>query len=188
MYESERKSAISKPNLGTVVEQSESNGEETLSEESDEETDEEKADNKDYDVVRFSRRKEKEERFDCESIISTYSTLYNHPALIKETSDKIKLSKKTGLPLGVFAEKPKTAKEMDRIDHKITRLLPEVPKRSKEETKEEKKARKQAVKEHRRERRVEKKINKQAFKEEKKNQSNQIKSSVENANIVKLPL
>ena len=97
------------------------------------------------------------------------------------------MSKKSGLPLGVFSEKQKSLKEMDRIDHKITRILPEVPKRTKEETKEEKKARKQAVKEHRRERRVEKKINKLAFKDEKKCQANQIKSAMDNSNIVHLP-
>ena len=176
-YQPEKKSA--RPNLGVLVE--ENSGAESNEEE--EETD----DNNNYEIVHFCKKKEKEERFDCESIISTYSNLYNHPAIISERSEKIQLSKKSGLPLGVFSEKQKSLKEMDRIDHKITRILPEVPKRTKEETKEEKKARKQAVKEHRRERRVEKKINKLAFKDEKKCQANQIKSAMDNSNIVHLP-
>jgi len=74
---------------------------------------------------------------------------------------------------------------MDIIEHKICRILPEVPERKKDETKEEKKARKQLVKEHRRERRVEKKINKQMFKQEEKIQMTQMASQ---ANQIKLPL
>lgn len=191
LYVPEPRTAKSK--LGVLVEQNESDGDsnaEDLDEnETDEDSENENDNNKDFDVVKFCRKKDKEERFDCESIISTYSTLYNHPSIISEKSEKaIQLSKKTGLPLGVFAEKPKTLKEMDKIDHKITRLLPEVPQRSPTETKEEKKARKLAVKEHRRERRVEKKINKQAFKDEKRNQISQIKNTLDSSNIVKLPL
>lgn len=86
---------------------------------------------------------------------------------------------------GVLGDKPITKKQMDKIEHKITRILPEIPTRSKEETKEERKARKQIVKEHRRERRVEKKINKMAFKREEKIQLCQMANQ---ANQVKLPL
>lgn len=159
-------------------------------EESNDESDHEQSqdeNNNDYDIVHYCHKKDKQDRFDCESIISTYSNLYNHPSVISEKREKIALSKKNGLPLGVFVEKSKTQKELDRIDHKITRILPEVPKRTKDESKEEKKARKQAVKEHRRERRVEKKINKLAFKEEKKTQVSQIKTTMDNSNIIKLP-
>ena len=74
---------------------------------------------------------------------------------------------------------------MDKIEHKITRILPEIPNRSKDETKEERKERKQMVKEHRRERRVEKKINKMAFKYEEKIQICQMSNQ---ANQIKLPL
>ena len=84
-----------------------------------------------------------------------------------------------------MGDKPITKKQMDKIEHRITRILPELPERSKEETKEEKKARKQLVKEHRRERRVEKKINKQAFKREEKIQICQMANQ---ANQIKLPL
>ena len=33
---------------------------------------------------------ENEDNFDCESILTTYSTLYNHPKLIKEPSIKVR--------------------------------------------------------------------------------------------------
>lgn len=140
---------------------------------------------KNYELVKFKTKKEKDDRLDCESILSTYSTLYNHPTTISEKKPAIELSKKSGLPLGVLNEKPITKKQMDKIEHKITRILPEIPTRSKNESKEEKKARKQMVKEHRRERRVEKKINKMAFKQEEKIQISQMANQ---ANQVKLPL
>lgn len=178
-YQTEKVSR--KSELGVLAEEENSDADASSDEQSLDEN------NNKYDIVHFYHKKEKQDRFDCESIISTYSNLYNHPSIISERNEKIKLSKKTGLPMGVLGEKPKTVKELDRIDHKITRILPEIGKRTKDESKEEKKARKQAVKEHRRERRVEKKINKLAFKEEKKSQTNQIKISMDNSNIVKLP-
>lgn len=53
-----------------------------------------------YELVRFNAKKEKDDRFDCESILSTYSTIYNHPQTISEKKPVIELSKKSGLPLG----------------------------------------------------------------------------------------
>ena len=35
---------------------------------------------------------EEEDRFDCESVLTTYSTLYNHPKLIKEPSIKVSIN------------------------------------------------------------------------------------------------
>merc|ERR1712110_119512 len=41
------------------------------------------------------------EQFDCQSILSTYSNLYNHPTVIGDTPKaQITLSKRTGLPVG----------------------------------------------------------------------------------------
>ncbi|RNA16204.1 LTV1 -like protein [Brachionus plicatilis] len=174
-YQTEKVSR--KSELGAVAEEN-SDGESV---------DEQDENNNDFDMVHFCHKKDKQDRFDCESIISTYSNLYNHPSMISERREKIALSKKTGLPLGVLGEKAKTQKELDKIDHRITRILPEVPKRHRDESKEEKKARKQAIKEHRRERRIEKKVNKLAFKEEKKTQACQIKTTMDNSNIVKIP-
>ena len=202
-YQVEKTSRV--PNLDHLSEDNES---ETTEGDSDEETDEESDEDtedddeeskedevkKNYEFVKFGVKKSKEERFDCESIVSTYSNLYHHPAIIKEEKEKkkksneIKLSNKTGLPIGVLPEKPMSKNRMDKIEHKITRILPDLPNRSKEETKEEKRARKQMIKEYKRERRVEKKINKLAFKEEKVRQLTVHANNKDNAVSVKLPL
>lgn len=135
--------------------------EDTLTGSDDDGTDETNADsdgNEGYEFVRFTAKNDRDDRQDCESIISTYSTLYNRPAVIKEQKAEplIKLSAKTGLPLGVLPDKAKSKNQMDKIEHKITRILPEIPDRKRDETKEERKERKKIVKEHRAERRVEK--------------------------------
>lgn len=45
-------------------------------------------------------------KWDCESVLSTYSSAYNHPKLIEEPSrprkSKIVINKKTGVPMNVF--------------------------------------------------------------------------------------
>ena len=128
-------------------EEGDDDDEDTLTEsDGDDDDDDENA----YDVVKVSKRKDKDDRLDCESIVSTYSNLYNRPAVISEkrvaATGQIQLSRKTGLPLGVLEEKPKSQKMLERIDHKIVRVLPQVTPRTPNETKEEKKARKQAVK------------------------------------------
>ena len=130
------------------------------------------------------------DRFDCQSILSTYSTLYNHPKLISERSkkavDPIKISGKTGMPKDVLG-KGLTAGALKRLDRENAMLngadsddefetqtlasrMSQLSFRNKHETIEEKKARKQAMKELKRERRVEKKANRSAFKEEKMRQ------------------
>lgn len=155
----------------------------------DSDSDDSDKEGEDGEVLRYSRKRDRDDRLDCESIISTYSNIYNHPAMIGNEESKIKLSKKTGLPLGVLQEKEKSKREIERIEHNIVRVLPDFPlKRDKNESKDEKKERKQAIKAHRRERRVEKKINKTAFKEEKKSQIAQITSTNNNKSVVKLPL
>jgi protein LTV1 len=166
------------------------------SDEDEEGSQDENNNQKDYELVKFKKKKEKQDRLDCESIISTYSNIYNRPAVISDKEERnkkqaeggIQLSTKTGLPLGVLPEKAKSKNQMDKIEHKITRIIPEMPTRKECETKEEKKARKQAIKEHRRERRVEKKINKLAFKEEKKIQVGQLNSMQDASRTVRLPL
>ncbi|XP_069829863.1 protein LTV1 homolog [Dendropsophus ebraccatus] len=114
------------------------------------------------------------EKWDCESILSTYSNLYNHPQIIKDSpkAKPIKVSAKTGIPLGVLPERKLTAKQVERMEMINGGDLPKVSTqpRSKEETTKERKVRKQAIKEERKERRMEKKANKQAFKMEKRRQ------------------
>ncbi|XP_065055701.1 protein LTV1 homolog [Rhopilema esculentum] len=113
----------------------------------------------------FEKFKEPErEKWDCESIISTYSNLYNHPKLITEPKP-IKLTKKLGIPSDVLKKQYQGNKDEEIHSETICSMNYA---RKKEESKEEKKTRKQAVKEERRNRRIEKKANKDAFKLEQK--------------------
>uniref|UniRef100_A0A4W6G6G6 Protein LTV1 homolog n=1 Tax=Lates calcarifer TaxID=8187 RepID=A0A4W6G6G6_LATCA len=119
-----------------------------------------------------------EEKWDCETIISTYSNIYNRPKVIEEPPKPkpIRVSSKTGIPLDVLPARGLTAKQAERMTMINDSDLPRVSMqpRNKEESKEERKARKQAIKEERKERRVEKKANKMAFKEEKVRQEKQM--------------
>ncbi|XP_075059198.1 protein LTV1 homolog [Mixophyes fleayi] len=114
------------------------------------------------------------EKWDCESILSTYSNLYNHPQIIKDPpkTKTIKVSAKTGIPLGVLPGRGLTAKQAERMERINDGDLPRVSTqpRSKQESTEDRKARKLAIKEERKERRMEKKANKVAFKVEKSRQ------------------
>ncbi|XP_012214437.1 protein LTV1 homolog [Linepithema humile] len=127
------------------------------------------------------------DRWDCESILSTYSNIYNHPKLIPEPSKhpkKIEIDQKTGIPKNVLGNTGKlTAQALAQFD--LENNIPESSQsvaesrrstlsilsiRPKGETSEEKKERKKLLKEYRKERRVERKANIEAFKEEKKRQ------------------
>ncbi|XP_053316853.1 protein LTV1 homolog [Spea bombifrons] len=117
---------------------------------------------------------EPHEKWDCESILSTYSNLYNHPQIIKDPPKQkaIKLSAKTGIPLGVLPSRGPTAKQVERMEMINDVDLPRssTQPRSREESTEERKGRKQAIKQERKERRMEKKANTLAFKVEKSRQ------------------
>uniref|UniRef100_I3MK00 Protein LTV1 homolog n=1 Tax=Ictidomys tridecemlineatus TaxID=43179 RepID=I3MK00_ICTTR len=133
---------------------------------------------------------EAKEKWDCESICSTYSNLYNHPQLIKyqPKPKQIHLSSKTGIPLNVLPKKGLTAKQVERMQMINGSDLPKVSTqpRSKNESKEDKRARKQAIKEERKERRVEKKANKLAFKLEKRRQEKELLNLKKNVEGLKL--
>ncbi|XP_024212752.2 protein LTV1 homolog isoform X1 [Pan troglodytes] len=133
---------------------------------------------------------EAKEKWDCESICSTYSNLYNHPQLIKyqPKPKQIRISSKTGIPLNVLPKKGLTAKQTERIQMINGSDLPKVSTqpRSKNESKEDKRARKQAIKEERKERRVEKKANKLAFKLEKRRQEKELLNLKKNVEGLKL--
>eukprot|EP00095_Tigriopus_kingsejongensis_P011082 maker-scaffold545_size140784-snap-gene-0.20 protein:Tk11082 transcript:maker-scaffold545_size140784-snap-gene-0.20-mRNA-1 annotation:"ltv1 homolog" len=119
------------------------------------------------------------DKWDCESILSTYSNIYHRPKLISEPSKRIVISGKTGMPkdaLGLGLTQG-ALKQLDRdtglLDVETCTLASRVSTlsiRPKHETMEEKRARKKAFQEHKRERRVEKKANQMAFKEEKARQ------------------
>ncbi|KAG7213301.1 hypothetical protein KM043_002600 [Ampulex compressa] len=129
------------------------------------------------------------EKWDCESIISTYSNIYNHPKLISEPKGpgKIKIDPRTGIPKNVLngPEGKLTAKALAQFDRENNIDISNGPKsiaetmkstvsilsvRPKGETPDDRKKRKKALKEYRKERRVERKANTEAFKEEKKRQ------------------
>ncbi|CAH2057016.1 unnamed protein product, partial [Iphiclides podalirius] len=134
---------------------------------------------------------EPKERWDCETILSTYSNLYNHPKLIEEPKmpKKIAIDPKTGMPKDTLGKDNKlTIKSLARFNAQnesaarvsddegctqaetVLSTLSVLSIRPKDESSEEKKERKRLLREYRRERRIEKKANKEAFKEEKKRQ------------------
>uniref|UniRef100_A0A3P9JGH5 Protein LTV1 homolog n=1 Tax=Oryzias latipes TaxID=8090 RepID=A0A3P9JGH5_ORYLA len=131
-----------------------------------------------------------EEKWDCETIISTYSNLYNRPKVIEEPAKpkSIRVSSKTGIPLDVLPNRGLTAKQAERMTRINDSDLPRVSTqpRNKEESKEERKARKQLIKDERKERRAEKKANKMAFKEEKVRQEKQMLNLRTNVQGLKL--
>ncbi|XP_040892990.1 protein LTV1 homolog [Toxotes jaculatrix] len=139
----------------------------------EEEEDEEEEEEMDTVVIEAP-----EEKWDCETIISTYSNIYNRPKVIEEPPKPkpIHVSSKTGIPLDVLPARGLTAKQAERMTMINDSDLPRVSTqpRNKEESKEERKARKQAIKDERKERRAEKKANKTAFKEEKLRQEKQM--------------
>ncbi|XP_059055829.1 protein LTV1 homolog [Achroia grisella] len=134
---------------------------------------------------------EPKEKWDCETILSTYSNLYNHPKLIEEPKKpkKIQINAKSGLPMDTLGKDNKlTIKSLAKFNamnendsdesddegkthaESVLSTLSVLSIRPKDESAEEKKERKRLLKEYRKERRIEKKANKEAFKEEKKRQ------------------
>ncbi|KAG8234396.1 hypothetical protein J437_LFUL014614 [Ladona fulva] len=145
-----------------------------------------------------------DKRWDCESILSTYSNLYNHPKLIKDDFGRpgaIKVSSKTGVPLGVLRDGRNaglTAKGLAALDRAFaaergddaetvaTSVISQLSIRPKDETPEDRRQRKQALKNYRKERRIERKANTLAFKEEKKRQEKTLLSNKQNIFNVKV--
>nr|CCA21255.1 conserved hypothetical protein [Albugo laibachii Nc14] len=133
-------------------------------------------------------RRPRREDWDCETIVSTYSNMDNHPTLLCEEGKKnqrcrardpsildtrstpsiIQLSRKTGMPLGVldsrYQNRDSTATLQER--KKVS-----APQRTAGESLEEKKARKALVKRQQRERRKIKKEVKQEFSHEEQRQA-----------------
>lgn len=135
-------------------------------------------------------------RWDCESILSTYSNIYNHPKLIdipsKKRPSKIQINPKTGIPMNTLDGENSgklTMKSLAKLNtaqneqetnkfgarsvcaESVFSTLSVLSIRPKDETTEEKKERKKLLKEYRGERRIEKKANQMAFKDEKIRQS-----------------
>ncbi|KAH9943989.1 LTV-domain-containing protein [Epithele typhae] len=153
--------------------------------------DNDESDTEDDDILMPLDIDEKKDRWDCETILTTYSNLENHPRLIRARNDKpvprIRLDPKTGLP-SVDQERSTTVKVLsdssatDEEDAKLARVTIT---RSKNETAEEKKSRKQTVKAERQARRTDKKATKERFSKEVKQQAQSL-TQKEQAKLRKL--
>ncbi|XP_058057282.1 protein LTV1 homolog [Anopheles bellator] len=156
-------------------------------------------DDDEEELVEMPVEDDAEKKWDCESILSTYSNIYNHPKLIDEPKRcrKIEINSKTGLPahvLGSDGDKL-TIKSLAKLeqggsnskqdgpkslcDQSVISTLSVLSIRPKDESPEEKRERKKLLKEYRTERRIERKANTLAFKQEKKIQEkNKINNQV----------
>lgn len=164
--------------LKDVVDENERNNDDEVEVDSDNDT---------GDLIKMVVEKPKE-KWDCESILSTYSNLYNHPKLIEEPKKekKINLTAKIGVPDDVLNKPGFTRKQIEQEMRANLRADRASTYRPKDETNEEKKSRKKAVKEERQQRREEKKSNKQAFNKEKIRQEKEKMNIVNNLQGVKI--
>lgn len=133
-----------------------------LSEEDEEDKPKSRKDQVDH-VDIWERPVKQRETWDCQTVLSTYSNLENHPAMISDRGKpkkKIVINPKTGMPSLVEAapKKPKQdpiqeehiseeEQEEDEEEEEDIEPVNLGVARSKKESKEEKKARKAAVKE-----------------------------------------
>ena len=187
MKELTREHAVNKAKLRQQLDQEREIIHRTLMEDSDEEAE-------DLEIVKVE---DKGKHWDCESILSTYSTLYNHPKLISEPkNNKIQLSSKTGIPKGVLGRglTAGALKQLDQLSDgqedddvmSIKSKISELSVRPKHETPEEKRDRKSQLKQARKERREEKKANSEAFKMEKKMQEKILMNNKNNLQGIKI--
>merc|ERR1712029_654758 len=156
----------------------------------------------DKEIMELFEEKPAKDRFDCKSILSTYSTLYNHPKLIKEQSkkknviDPIQISGKTGMPKDILGRglTEGALKRLDRLNNQddtddsdcgletqtLASRMSALSFRNRHETAEERRARKTGMKDLKRERSAEKKANRAAFKDEEKRQERVMASNRQN--------
>lgn len=132
--------------------------------------------------IRLTEDVVKPKQWDCETILSTYSNIYNHPHRI-EINSKVRVDKK-GMAV---IEAEEEVKEDEGIESEgeddgvtISNL------RTKGETKEEKKVRKQAVKENARVRRQVKKATKEIYKDESLKEKKILLANSNQKNLLKL--
>ncbi|KAJ6520285.1 Low temperature viability protein-domain-containing protein [Mycena sanguinolenta] len=151
-------------------------------------------DEEDDDVLMPLDIDDRKDRWDCETILTTYSNLENHPRLIrgrdsdhkKTVVPKIHLDPRTGFPTVAADAKSASKPNNNRVsfdsdsnselssDNDDDRPRVQTIKRNKNESKDEKKARKAAVKEERQTRRAEKKSTKELYGAELKTQKRTI--------------
>eukprot|EP01083_Nonionella_stella_P077726 212368_1 len=123
-------------------------------------------------------KKPEKEKWDCESVISTFSNLENHPNMIgatrkrKTVRNPIKLSSR-GIPLNTLPALPEDPASCGDSDSENTPRANHVMRRRNSESAEEKRVRKRAVKEERARRRAEKKVSKCIFGAEERKQKHE---------------
>lgn len=134
---------------------------------------------------------EKESRWDCETILTSYTNLENHPKIIRARTSKpvpkIKLDHRTGLPsadTNALEERHKSNPSAE--DKEILQVPKQTVTRPRDESKEDKKARKQAVKAERQTKRVEKKQTRERYNAELKHQSQALSQKTEDSRTRKL--
>ncbi|KAF9225369.1 LTV-domain-containing protein [Gyrodon lividus] len=157
------------------------------------EVDEEDDELGDEDLFRGYNVKEKEDRWDCETILTTYSNLENHPHIIRaRTSNpvsKIKLDPRTGLPSAETDKMDdKGRQKLDTLEEeeRLRRVVKQTVTRHRDESKEDKKARKQAIKADRQVRRADKKATTEQFNAEIKRQAQGLSNKAKTSSMRKL--
>ncbi|KAL6878375.1 hypothetical protein ACP4OV_012545 [Aristida adscensionis] len=136
------------------------------------------------EVVLVSDSSDESEVWDCETIVSTYSNLDNHPGKIEApgnprkrlprvfpgetatTKDIIKLQGKEKLPIDYLPQRKRNSEKEKKLKPAEASIGEKIKKEAHKLTKEEKKARKAAVKEEKREARKVKKELKGLYKSE----------------------
>lgn len=116
------------------------------------------------ELVEVSDDCDEKHHWDCESILSTYSNLYNHPVTISDPKP-VKVNKQ-GIPLDVLRDKKSEGESKANTEHSEPITVTPSVIRHKGETKEEKQARKHLVKQHNKQRRITKKATHQVYKNE----------------------
>ncbi|CAD5123305.1 DgyrCDS11662 [Dimorphilus gyrociliatus] len=129
---------------------------------------------------------DKGEKWDCETILTTYSTIYNNPKVIDDKPKKIQLTKRLAVPNDALPSQNRATNRQKDKDIYKPNFDKACTVRNKEESAEERKARKKAIKDERRERRKEKKDTKLTFKSEKLKQQSEIVNLQKNISAVKI--
>lgn len=99
------------------------------------------------------------DNWDCQTVISTYSNIYNHPKIIRENggrivagSKEIKINARTGMPVEWLQQQDKenqptrNAENVDAEESDQEEKINKGERRDKAESKEEKKLRKEGIK------------------------------------------
>lgn len=126
--------------------------------------DEPAAEDDDLVEVEFNRR---QNRVDCESILSYNSNLYNHPKLIVEQRRRAASQATNKMEVDDDLDQRSRSEVSRSIASTRATVLSKLSIRPKDETPEDRRARKRALKAYRNERRKERKQNQQIFKAEK---------------------